>query len=74
MRSNPCAHHEHSRPPGRDATLALGGDSGRTYDYAKDGRITVLHWNNRTRRLTHTGAKAGSVPDSKLIEVIHAMH
>ncbi len=49
-------------------------DHGRTYDYAKDGRITVLHRDNRTRRLTHTGAKAWSVPDRKLVEVIHATH
>jgi len=60
--------------PGANATFDLYEDNGRTYDYAKDGRITVLHWDNRTRRFTHTGAKAWSVPDSQLVEVIHAAH
>jgi hypothetical protein len=43
-----------------------------TYNYAKDGKITVLHWDDKARRFTHTGASAWSVPDSDLVDVIQA--
>lgn len=58
--------------PGADATFTLYEDNGKTYDYAKDGRITTLHWNNKEQRFTHSGAKAWSVPDSQIVKVIHA--
>ena len=58
--------------PGANATFDLYRDDG-TYDYEKTGgRVTVLRWDDRARRLTHTGATAWSVPDSGLIKVIRA--
>ncbi|ACO34569.1 MULTISPECIES: TIM-barrel domain-containing protein [Acidobacterium] len=58
--------------PGADATFTLYQDNGKTEDYKKDGRLTVLHWDNETHRFTHTGAAAWSVPDQELVKVIHA--
>lgn len=58
--------------PGATATFKLYEDNGETYDYKKDGRITVLHWDDTHHRFTHTGAKAWSVPDTQLVKVIHA--
>lgn len=59
--------------PGANATFNLYRDNGETYDYKRDGRITVLHWNNHDRRFTQSGAKAWSVPDAKLVKVVQAM-
>ncbi len=60
--------------PGADATFDLYRDDG-SYDYEKTGgRVTVLHWDDRTRRFTHTGAKAWRVPDAQLVKVIRASH
>jgi alpha-D-xyloside xylohydrolase len=59
--------------PGADATFDLYRDGGKTYRYEKTGgRITVLHWDDRARRFTHTGARAWSVPDRELVKVIQA--
>lgn len=58
--------------PGADATFKLYEDDGKTYDYKKDGRVTVLHWDEATHRFTHSGAPAWSVPDDQLVKVIHA--
>ncbi len=59
--------------PGTDATFDLYRDDGTTYDYEKSGgKITVLNWNDKDQRFTHTGAQAWSVPDSELVKVIHA--
>jgi alpha-D-xyloside xylohydrolase len=60
--------------PGSDATFDLYRDDG-TDDYRKSGgRITVLHWDDHARRFTHSGARAWSVPDDSLIEVVRATH
>ncbi|MEJ2009617.1 MAG: glycoside hydrolase family 31 protein [Acidobacteriota bacterium] len=58
--------------PGANATFDLYRDDGTTYDYKKTGGwITVLHWDDKDHRFTHTGARAWSVPDSELVKVIH---
>ena len=58
--------------PGADARFTLYNDDGRTYAYEHgDHQITELHWNDATRKLTHTGAVAWSAPDSSVIEVVH---
>jgi alpha-D-xyloside xylohydrolase len=58
--------------PGANATFDLYRDDG-SYDYEKTGgRITMLQWDERAHRFTHTGAKAWSVPDSSLVKVIRA--
>lgn len=59
--------------PGANATFDLYRDNGETYDYKRDGRITVLHWDNHDRRFTQSGAKAWSVPDAKLVKVVQAV-
>ncbi len=56
---------------GADATFDLYRDDGATYRHGKTGgKVTVLHWNDRTRHFSHTGAAAWSVPDSALVQVI----
>jgi alpha-D-xyloside xylohydrolase len=58
--------------PGADATFRLYNDDG-TYAYEKTGgRITTLHWDERARLFTHTGARAWSAPDGELVKVIRA--
>ena len=60
--------------PGEPAAFASYDDNGGTYDHAEEGRITVLRRGDVTRRFTHRGAKAWSVQDGNLVEVIHAVH
>jgi alpha-D-xyloside xylohydrolase len=57
--------------PGVDATFTLFADDGQTYGYEKGGgRITHLHWNDTTQKLTHTGAEAWSAQDGSIVEII----
>ncbi len=56
------------------ATFDWVADHGGTCDYAKDGRATVLCGDNGIQCFTRTGAKAWSVPDCMLVEVIHTAH
>jgi alpha-D-xyloside xylohydrolase len=58
--------------PGANATFDLYRDEGTPADESSGGRVTVLHWDERTRRFTHTGARAWSVPDATLVKVMHA--
>jgi alpha-D-xyloside xylohydrolase len=58
--------------PGANATFDLYRDEGTPADERSGGQVTVLHWDERTRRFTHTGARAWSVPDATLVKVMHA--
>jgi alpha-glucosidase (family GH31 glycosyl hydrolase) len=57
--------------PGADAEFTLYDDDGKTYAYEKgDSRITHLHWNDATQKLTHQGAPAWAAPDSDVVEIV----
>jgi alpha-D-xyloside xylohydrolase len=57
--------------PGADSRFTLYSDDGRTYAYEQgEFQTTELSWNDATHRLTHAGATAWSVPDSRIVEVI----
>jgi alpha-D-xyloside xylohydrolase len=57
--------------PGADADFTLYQDDGKTYAYEKgDDQITRLHWDDATRKLTHSGAAAWTGPDSQVVEVV----
>ncbi|HUV71060.1 MAG TPA: TIM-barrel domain-containing protein [Terracidiphilus sp.] len=56
--------------PGADADFTLFSDDGQTYAYEKGaGSITRLHWDQASRRLTHQGAVAWTLPDAQIVEV-----
>jgi len=56
---------------GADADFSLYQDDGKTYAYEKgESRITDLHWNDATGKLSHAGPAAWSEPDSEILEVI----
>lgn len=57
--------------PGADAEFSLYSDDGTTYAYEKGGgSVTILHWNDKTRRLTHEGPAAWTAPDEKLVRIV----
>ena len=57
--------------PGADGNALLYQDDGTTYDYEKgDFKLTHLHWEDATSKLTSTGANAWSEPDSEIVEVM----
>ncbi|WP_263359354.1 glycoside hydrolase family 31 protein [Acidicapsa ligni] len=57
--------------PGSDADFTLYDDDGTSYDYEKGkSRITQIHWDDSTKKLTHTGDSAWPDSDSSVIEVI----
>ena len=57
--------------PGADGDFTLYSDDGKTYAYEKgDFRITNLHWDDSTDKLTQKGSVAWTVPDSQLVEVV----
>jgi alpha-D-xyloside xylohydrolase len=57
--------------PGADADFTLYDDDGLTYGYEQgDNRITRLHWNDSTRRLSQSGARAWTEADSQVVKVI----
>jgi alpha-D-xyloside xylohydrolase len=56
---------------GADGDFTLYDDDGKTYAYESgDRKITRLHWNNATGRLTHEGVQTGTVPDAGILETI----
>ena len=56
---------------GADGDFQLYSDDGTTYDYEKGkDEITHLHWSNIDGKLSSTGAKAWTKPDSQIVEVI----
>jgi len=57
--------------PGADADFTLFSDDGTTYAYEQGaGSITRIHWDEASRKLTHTGAAAWSGPESAIVEVV----
>ena len=59
--------------PGANATFRLYEDDGNSDDFEHGGgRITMLQWDDRDHRFTHTGAEAWTKPDSELVTIIHA--
>jgi alpha-glucosidase (family GH31 glycosyl hydrolase) len=57
--------------PGADADFTLFSDEGTTYAYEQGaGSITRIHWDEASRKLTHTGAAALSGPESAIVEVV----
>jgi alpha-D-xyloside xylohydrolase len=58
--------------PGRDCDFALFQDDGTTYAYEKTGgQLAHLHWDDASKKLTHTGASPWTAPDARVIQVIH---
>lgn len=58
--------------PGADGSFTLYQDDGATEDYARDGKTTLLRWDDKAQRFTHTGASAWTGPDSELVKIVHA--
>jgi alpha-D-xyloside xylohydrolase len=57
--------------PGADGDATLYQDDGTTYDYENGkSEITQLHWSDSALKLTSTGARAWTKPDSEIIEVV----
>ncbi len=57
--------------PGADGDFRLYNDDGSTYDYEKGAHeITHLHWTDASAKLSSTGAKAWTKPDSQIVEVV----
>jgi alpha-glucosidase (family GH31 glycosyl hydrolase) len=57
--------------PGADGSFTLYQDDGKTYAYEKgESKITRLHWDDASGKLTHEGAPAWSGSDASLLEVI----
>jgi alpha-D-xyloside xylohydrolase len=56
---------------GADGDFALYQDDGKTYAYEKgEYSVTRMHWNDSTRKLSHEGAQAWTVPNAEIVEVI----
>jgi alpha-D-xyloside xylohydrolase len=56
---------------GANADFALYQDDGNTYAYETgNNSLTTLHWDDTSRRLSHTGPPAWTRPEAELIEVI----
>jgi alpha-D-xyloside xylohydrolase len=57
--------------PGADADFTIFSDDGTTYAYEQGaGSVTRLHWDEASRKLSHTGAAAWSAPESSIVEVV----
>jgi alpha-D-xyloside xylohydrolase len=57
--------------PGADGEFTLYDDDGNTYAYESgDSKITHLHWNDSTGRLTHEGFQPWTGPDSGVLEIV----
>jgi len=57
--------------PGADSTFTLYQDDGNTYAYEKGtSKITQLHWNNATRKLSHDGATTWPGSLDSLVDVV----
>ena len=58
--------------PGRDAEFDLYDDDGVSYDYQRGGgRLTHLHWDDGSRRLTASGSgKILGRPVKALLQVV----
>ena len=57
---------------GADADFTLYDDDGVTYAYEKGtDKITRLHWDDATQKLSHSGAQAWTGSDSEVVEVMN---
>ena len=57
--------------PGADADFSVYQDDGTTYAYEKGaGRVTQLHWDNSSQKLSHEGEPAWTGLDSEILEVV----
>jgi alpha-D-xyloside xylohydrolase len=57
--------------PGTDANFTLYDDDGKTYAYEKGiSKISDLHWDNITRKMTYSGAPLWSAANPETIQVI----
>ena len=57
--------------PGADSHFTLYNDDGTTYAYEQGKHdITELRWNDTAAKLTQTGPRAWTAPDSNIIEII----
>jgi alpha-D-xyloside xylohydrolase len=58
--------------PGASGDFTLYSDDGKSYAYEKgEGRITRLHWDDQTQKLTHEGgASAWSESDPQILEIV----
>jgi alpha-glucosidase (family GH31 glycosyl hydrolase) len=55
---------------GADGDFTLYDDDGQTYSYEKgESRITQIHWDDASGKLTQTGAQAWS--GDEVVEVVH---
>ena len=56
---------------GANSEFTLYDDDGATYSYEQGaGKITHLHWDDRTQKLSHEGASAWTGPDMDILEII----
>jgi alpha-D-xyloside xylohydrolase len=56
---------------GASGDFTLYQDDGKTYAYEKaDYSITLLHWDDIARKLSHEGPPAWTVPDAQILEFI----
>ncbi|MGH9585204.1 MAG: TIM-barrel domain-containing protein, partial [Bryobacteraceae bacterium] len=56
---------------GADGDFTLYRDDGTTYAYEQGkSRITHVHWDDATQKLSHSGAQAWTVPDSEILETV----
>jgi alpha-glucosidase/alpha-D-xyloside xylohydrolase len=57
--------------PGADGSFTLFRDDGKTYAYEKGaGSVTMLTWNDASKRLTHEGLAAWSAADAAVVTVV----
>jgi len=57
--------------PGANGDFTLYSDDGKSYSYEKgEGRITRLHWDDQTQKLTHEGARAWFESDPQILEIV----
>jgi alpha-D-xyloside xylohydrolase len=57
--------------PGANGEFTLYSDDGKTYAYEQGKHeITRLRWDDASRKLTHTGAPASSVPDAQIVKIV----
>lgn len=57
--------------PGQNADFTLYRDDGSTYAYEHgDYKVTHLHWDQTTRKLTQTGTPAWTAPGREIVDVI----
>ena len=57
--------------PGSDADFTLFDDDGNTYAYEKgNDKVTQLHWDDASGKLSHAGTAAWEGADSGMVEIV----